>query len=1145
MKAKHKPDDMPLNLFYQYNAGGIAFSLYGYPADPAGHQAFCFLWAGSPPANPPDLPATWSQSGFYAFFPPATNPDWNSLGPALYALYNQYSRYALRFAWTDAAASRLLAGIYVDNGLVTAVSNLIIGQFQLLLKTATPAITVNGTNDGFSIVNNGLFWLPDSYDAASTPVPLSSALAITAGQQTQGTLNFTLGLTLAQLNACHAGLHYYHSEAAPVDPNQPDHDYYYTFDYPIFQPATPLSLQTSLDLLAPQDPLRTYFAPSGADPLPTFIATRTGYFVSLKPATTGIPGGNCFTLINYPKAAQRSGLFCLSLQGTYTLFLAADVNNNAADNVHQLLCGLAGTEHVGFVPLSADYAGDLIDFVPGKPALAPVFPILTQDQGNTKDAPLLVPDTYCQTSWIQIRKNTTPPAGNGINYYYCQPGDAALFKPASGNTFLQLFDAEAGNTYDSTQPTPIASLFPLVPYAAASGGGGDHPSPGTLADFEYQILNPTRKAAIVTKAAIANRESVYRTHKAANATTNTADLHYTTTPQGLLVQVDTSSSVQKWTSLVLATNADAKVPADALLWLENVSATIQSAFQTNQQFLVVSKKDSLGVAPGGVIDPVVTVFHNTISIAGWPFHLDIGANDYGDYSNVVLFKFCTGALVDRVQHIQGWTQPEDFAGDANAQLMLSRWLANYCTSIDSGYAGGNAAYENIHSIIHDANWNGILALNVDIGLSDFPEDIKGLLGGIDTTRFKAHHFGVEVNHITVVNSILTNPATSSLFGLIDYTDAGYINQQPPPGATDVDYDFKVLRLLVLFRNSAIVDFKSKLQLTINRLFNDAVTDTGGHTNQYNTILLDGSYENHNGQKSYIFTETGDQSFTLQSHVLPTVEILKVQFSTLSTDQNSDDVRSRFAIWGNLQFAPLPGFDAFSFATLSFSNLGIRMDFSDLNPAKRQFSFDPQDIAFDAGNSAGRPQSFVYNYPLALSGLLYGNGKQAPKDLGYLSVASPLDQQSQSIPASWYGLAFTINLGTVGALGSKVGLTATLLLAWGTGLTNPAANSFAAAVFIKLPGTGGSSNLFSLQNVLKLSIGSIRLFVDADAVAGTTAYLIKFNNIALKVLSKALPPNGRIGMFLFGDPRQHGQPVTDPSQSSLGWYAAYQKDKTKQ
>ncbi len=695
---------MPLNLIFQYSSGGVSFSLYGYSGGAADPVGFCFLWVGLPPATPPDLEASWQQAGLYAFFPPASSYNWAVFGPAVYALYRQYALYSLRFAWIDATASRLIGGVYVSNGIVSAAGNMVVGQYQLLLQGATPAIALNAAKDGFSIANNGLFLLPDSYDAASVPIPLSSGLEITAAPQQQGTLNFSLGLTLAQLNACRAGLHYYHGEPVPAAPSQPAYVYYFAFDYPVFQPAAQMLLQASIDLLAPLDPLRSYLAPSASGFLSSFLSTKTGHFLSLTPAATSISGGNRFTFVNYPRAAQQTGLYCLSLQGTYTLVREDAVGKSAAENGDQLLCGLAGTEHIGFVPLSSDYAGDLIDFVPGQPALAPVFPVLTQGKGNTQDAPLLAPDVYCRTSWVQVRKNVQPPAGNGINYYYCQPRDAALFKPASADTFLELFDAEAGNTYDSNQPAS-AICFPMVMYAGAGEGGGDLPYPGTLADLEYQILNPSRKAAIVTKAAIAAREATYWAHKV-NKLDAPVDEHFTTTPQGLLVQVDSSSTVQKWTSLVLATNADATVPADALLRLENVNATIQSAFQTNQQFLVVSKKDSLGVFPGGIINPLVTVFHNTISIAGWPFHIDIGANEYGDYSNIMLFKFCSGAVIDRVQNIQGWTQPEDFAGNANAKSSaVADDLPTTAPRLDvtQRLVGENPAFlEHIHTMaLHD------------------------------------------------------------------------------------------------------------------------------------------------------------------------------------------------------------------------------------------------------------------------------------------------------------------------------------------------------------------------------------------------------------------------------------------------------------
>ncbi|MES2002877.1 MAG: hypothetical protein V4450_00045 [Bacteroidota bacterium] len=1139
---------MPLTLIYEYDAGGIQFSLYGYSSGVTDKINFCFLWVGPQPVSSPDLPATWSQAGMYTFFPPLNSSDWSAFAVSVYALYQQYSGYKLRFAWSDDQASQLITGIYVNNNLVTAASNMRLSQFQLLLLSGQqPAIAVNATKDGFIITNsNSLVLNPDTYDQHSSVISLGSDLEIRVSSIEQGTLHFSVNMTTAQLSACHAGIHYYHSQTLKGDPNQPDYPYYFTFDFPVLNPATSLLMQVSLDVLSPLDPTRSSFALTGSDPIASLLVTKNGHYLSLQPTTTTVTGNNCFALVQYPRQAQETGLLCLSLQGTFVLVLENSIAKKAADNLNQLLCGISGTEHISFISKSTDYAGDLIDFIPGGSALAPVFPVLKQETANTGAAPLLTTNEFCTTSWIQVRKNIAAPTDNTVNYYYCQPADAALFKPVSSDTFLNIFDAEAGSTYDGTQTQPVPKCFPLAPFALVAEAASELPFPGSPSDFEYQILNPFRKTTIVTKMDIAARQARYQAYRKRLAIDPSLviEYNYTTTPQGLLVQVDNSSGAQKWTNLVLAKNDDTKVPADVLLNLVDVNTTIQSAFQTNQQFLVVSKQGSLGTLTSDQqATDGDTVFHNTISIAGWPFHIGVGKNNYGDYSNVMLFKFCSGSVSDRVQNTQSWTQPEDFVGDGNAQTMLSRWLLNYCNGIDQQHSLANPAYENIYTIIHDVNWNGILALNVDIGLSDFPEDIKGLLGGIDTSRFKANHFGVEVNHITITGGVIQTPVSSSLFGLIDYTDPGYTTGQEPPGPTDVDYDFKVLKLLVLFNNSAIVDFKSKLQLTINNLFSDQVVSTGSQSGQYNTILLNGSYENHNGQNTYIFNETGDQLFTLSNNVLQVVEILKVQFSTLSTDQSSDDVRSRFSIWGNLHFASLPGMDAFSFEKLAFTNLGIRMDFSDLNPSKRNFSFDPQVVSFDIVNSTGRSKSFVYNYPLAMSGLMYGDGTQMPKDLGYLSVSSPLDGNSKTIPTSWYALSFNLNLGTLGALGSKVGLTANLVLVWGAALPNPGPADFAAAVFIHLPGTGGSSSFFSLQNVLKLSIGSIQLFVDDNTLTGTTAYLIKFTNIALKVLSKQLPSKGKIGMYLFGDPGKHGQPTDDPTQSSLGWYAAYQKDKT--
>ena len=65
----------------------------------------------------------------------------------------------------------------------------------------------------------------------------------------------------------------------------------------------------------------------------------------------------------------------------------------------------------------------------------------------------------------------------------------------------------------------------------------------------------------------------------------------------------------------------------------------------------------------------------------------------------------------------------------------------------------------------------------------------------------------------------------------------------------------------------------------------------------------------------------------------------------------------------------------------------------------------------------------------------------------------------------------------------------------------------------------------------MDIGSIRIDIADDG----TSYLMKINNIALKVLSLTFPPGAQIGFFLFGNPSSTAPP------ESLGWYAAYVKN----
>ena len=421
--------------------------------------------------------------------------------------------------------------------------------------------------------------------------------------------------------------------------------------------------------------------------------------------------------------------------------------------------------------------------------------------------------------------------------------------------------------------------------------------------------------------------------------------------------------------------------------------------------------------------------------------------------------------------------------------------------------------------------------------------LQGLLAGIDLSRFYAHHFGIDISIVNNDGGTVGMQPTSSLFGLIDYEDQTFVAlgadpvkyQQQAPINGSVDYDFTVLKLKVVFINSKIYNFNSYLALTVNKLFGEQVNAS----NRNNLMIFTGTYENHNGVPSYTFTNTGDNLLNLvNTNIITDVEIIKASFVTIVPQGGSSDglVQSQFGFWGFINYNDLQGFDLFSFGAeqgntapsycgLSYSNMYIDLSFALATPTKKTFTFDISHMAFDIGQSTPREASLYAHFPLQLSAITSGDANNIPNSQGYLNVSIPKLQQQQGISGPWYGLVFNLNMGTLGSLASSAGFNSTFMMAWNVGATGAWAG-------VKLPGVNPQAPSFSLQGIIKLDIGSITL----EAATGTTsvAYLMKINNIALKLLSLSFPSGGNISFMLFGNPGANAQP------ESLGWYGAYVK-----
>jgi hypothetical protein len=211
--------------------------------------------------------------------------------------------------------------------------------------------------------------------------------------------------------------------------------------------------------------------------------------------------------------------------------------------------------------------------------------------------------------------------------------------------------------------------------------------------------------------------------------------------------------------------------------------------------------------------------------------------------------------------------------------------------------------------------------------------------------------------------------------------------------------------------------------------------------------------------------------------------------------------------------------------------------------KKQFTFIPENVVFKQGNTANgpRPGSLVPHFPIQLENLVYHNpatetsedGETSkpvtPSSLGYMQVEAPLP--TAPVGDIWYALRFNLNMGSIGALASKVGFNSEVILAWSPGKSNNQTQ-----IYAKMPFSGGvAGTSFSIEGVLKFAVGSILFFNDP----AINQYAMVFTEVGVSLLGKKLPPSGSTILYLFGNP---DDPTADNSgKSNLGWFGAYKKD----
>lgn len=949
--------------------------------------------------------------------------------------------------------------------------------------------------------------------------------------------------------------------------------YYPFLDTGRFDPSRPIEMVARLDPTCVPDTIRTFLCFTGrtwsisgaAQPTRLYSTFVTDARHPIELAPLGWDGTSA---IDPPPEAARLVFTHVDAEGAHSnayymaphgdFRLGVDRAFSAATAPPALLAGIAGTETIGFTPYRdiGGGDGDRLSFVAYQPACAPVYPLPpVSPTGRPPGGEAPLRGTYL-TSWVNVRQGTSSACSVA---YHAQPQGAALY-----NNATMLYENTGSYLGYFETPAAISQAdgfcFPLAPYAAVQASSDpDGFLFGDIAGFETAILNPLRRRTIQGR-----KQMLPVAHTLARRRLGDAAVQLAAgagvpaaTPQGLLATVDTADS--SWSQLVLARNTSAR--GSYTLQFNQLPAPLRDAFQSNQLMLVASDGSRFGAprfdAAGNAIQPAPAgaVFDNLMAIEDWLFVVDTpsGGIVYGDYTNVVLFKFCDGALSELIQNPARWTDPLQFNDATTGQAGLtgvSSWIADYFAKARADRDRYPDYFDNFCNIIDSPTWRGILVLKADV--ARLPSSIQGLMAGVVyPDDFFVHHFGIEINPVrTDANGVVGLAGNSSLFGLISYLDSDYQHQlaagqdadQPVPPRPGATYDFKVLYFQSLFINSAVAKFDSKTQLTCNQLFGEVPASLNGKTGNYNSMIIEGSYQNQSGKPVYVFATLGNNAYGFASSIFNALNVGQGRFHTESDGGDGGEVVSVFSLSGKLDFRKLEHLDMFSFGSdgeqgtddargLAYTNLFIRMTSNRISAAITGMAFDTSSIALNVAASDARPDSLYPNFALDLKGLIGGDAHTTPASMGYLRLQS--DARLNGSVGPWYGLECALNLGTPGALASQAGFVSSLALCWSpSAVSGPADSpSYAAYLGLRLPGAGANARLLSLQGVLKLSVGEMKL----SYLKGQEAYMLVLYDIALKFLGlvKIPPANGRTSFYLFGGPKGAASQV-----SELGWYAVY-------
>ncbi|QAY75870.1 hypothetical protein [Sphingosinicella sp. BN140058] len=1104
--------------------------------------------------------ASWLQlndAGYFAFFAPSATRDWDGFAATARAAFA--ANYQSQLGWFGDDAPVLIA-LDWSGGAPVVNQPFGLAFRQSVTLTVTPSLLGGNPTIGFDDASSAFRidntdGTPDIFVLTATPPSGSAVPYYSSGQYAAlpvtgdlaGTLALPFKLTTNDLKQFEAGMMYF---TPPVGGGLIG-----ALTYPLFRSAgaadAPFTFLVTLDVLAPLDPLRSFFQFQDAV-IGTNYSSVNGKPVYFRPGNGSLATTARFVFAGRPvQSTGDSDYYYLTPAGQFGVSLSADeapldagAQDAGADAGTRLLCGLTGTE---FLDVATAGTADRLEFVPAQPA----YRIPTGN--DVANAPAYLNDA-ATTSYARIVTQT--------GAYVSQPQSAPLYAQASTQSALlageapqsglkvHLLDFLPIDSWTAAQQSPAT---PFVPYGGLAFATDPNLKLGDYLAMETEALNPKRSRAYLT-AKPQSGAALRRPVPAALAGDGTT---IAMTPQGMLAGI--SGTPATWTQLQMA------ISAAGLLAFDDMGPEIVQAVQQNQIFTVISAD------PGALFG----FADSKLTIGDWTFDLSPGGLAAPDGTPpIFLMKFYPDSSIeDLVDDIRLWSSPDVFnSGDftaEDAQTYLQKLIADARNAVFPDGASEpdtDSLYYNFYEVVTDPAFSGVLAVNCNMQLETLPGAIRAVLGGMKDPGipgFRVHHVGVAINNTDPDQSTPTL-AQSATFALVDYEKAETASDAL---AIDVDYGFEVEFLRALFTNSELRSFACQLNLTINSLFETGVNQDGGDTaaagepDAGNTITIIGSYQAHStsgddsnsGEGIYSFVAQGefvydftDKDGEPNNKYLKSITLTKLQFSfddetpVVSADANDSvttHISSHFGIWGYIEFNELKVLDIFSFEKLEFSDLGINVGFDLTIPQAGQpstanlaLSFSPGNLRLDLGATEKKEgdNSLLSLIPFKLKSFLYATGDgQSIDSIDYYSLSDIAGLKENGITLQDrfnYALVFDLDLGSLGGLvGSLSAFQFSMVIGW----LNPAQGG-GLAFGVQLPQVDGKLEI-KIQGVLTISIEQFTLLYATDS--DPKMLVLGLQDCFIDVLGTRVPPSGTISIGLFA-------PTEGADQ--IGWIGAYNK-----